>query len=207
MVAAPARVAAEAAPKPGQYRAITEAADQYQYHPSAERSRPPARNRITQSSEPVTLETNKGFADAAAAVGWTVSIVPEGTGPEDPAKALGQASTSTRMPIFVSGQTLYTMRAQIERAKAENIPVFQSDSGEPVQGREHLRAVVGQLPADRRLGEDDRGLHRDEGQQAHPRRRLVPLPDPACILRGRCQRVEGVSPTPRPRCKTPRSPT
>src|SRR6185312_8347173 len=54
--------------------------------------KPPTGKKIclSQSSEPVTLETNKGFADAAAAVGWTVSIVQEGTGPEDPAKALGQ---------------------------------------------------------------------------------------------------------------------
>ena len=32
----------------------------------------------------------------------------------------------------MSGQTLDTMRAQVDRAKAANIPVFQSDSGEPV---------------------------------------------------------------------------
>ena len=87
---------------------------------------------ITQSSEPVTLETNKGFADAAAAVGWTVSVVPEGTGPEDPGKALGQCIDQHPDAIFISGQTLSTMRTQIERAKSEKIPVFQSDSGEPV---------------------------------------------------------------------------
>ena len=87
---------------------------------------------IAQSSEPVTLETNKGFADAAAAVGWTVSVVPEGTGPEDPAKALGQCIDQHPDAIFISGQTLDTMRAQVDRAKAANIPVFQSDSGEPV---------------------------------------------------------------------------
>ena len=88
---------------------------------------------ITQSSEPVTLETNKGFADAAAAVGWTVSVVPEGTGPEDPGKALGQCIDQHPDAIFISGQTLSTMRSQIERAKSEKIPVFQSDSGEPVK--------------------------------------------------------------------------
>ena len=87
---------------------------------------------ITQSSEPVTLETNKGFNEAAAALGWTVSTVPEGTGPEDPAKALGQCIDQKPDAIFMSGQTLDTMRAQVDRAKAANIPVFQSDSGEPV---------------------------------------------------------------------------
>jgi ribose transport system substrate-binding protein len=98
------------------------------------KAKPPTGKKIaiTQSSEPVTLETNKGFADAAAAVGWTVSVVPEGTGPEDPGKALGQAIDQHPDAIFVSGQTLSTMRTQIERAKAEKIPVFQSDSGEPV---------------------------------------------------------------------------
>ena len=87
---------------------------------------------ITQSSEPVTLETNKGFNDAAATLGWTVSTVQEGTGPEDPAKALGQCIDQKPDAIFISGQTLDTMRAQVDRAKAANIPVFQSDSGEPV---------------------------------------------------------------------------
>ena len=98
------------------------------------KAKPPTGKKIaiTQSSEPVTAETNKGFADAAAAVGWTVSVVPEGTGPEDPGKALGQAIDQHPDAIFVSGQTLSTMRTQIERAKAEKIPVFQSDSGEPV---------------------------------------------------------------------------
>jgi ribose transport system substrate-binding protein len=98
------------------------------------KAKPPTGKKIaiTQSSEPVTLETNKGFADAAAAVGWTVSVVPEGTGPEDPGKALGQAIDQHPDAIFVSGQTLSTMRTQIERAKSEKIPVFQSDSGEPV---------------------------------------------------------------------------
>jgi len=96
--------------------------------------KPPTGKKIclSQSSEPVTLETNKGFADAAAAVGWTVSIVQEGTGPEDPAKALGQCIDQHPDAIFMSGQTLDTMRAQVNRAKAANIPVFQSDSGEPV---------------------------------------------------------------------------
>lgn len=87
---------------------------------------------ITQSSEPVTVETNKGFDAAAAALGWKVITVPEGTGPEDPGKALGQAIDAHPDAIFVSGQTLSTMRSQIQRAKAANIPVFQSDSGEPV---------------------------------------------------------------------------
>jgi ribose transport system substrate-binding protein len=96
--------------------------------------KPPTGKKIclSQSSEPVTLETNKGFADAAAAVGWTVSVVPEGTGPEDPGKALGQCIDQHPDAIFISGQTLSTMRSQIERAKSEKIPVFQSDSGEPV---------------------------------------------------------------------------
>jgi ribose transport system substrate-binding protein len=87
---------------------------------------------ITQSSEPVSVETNKGFDAAAAALGWKVVKVPEGTGPEDPGKALGQAIDGKPDAIFVSGQTLSTMRSQIQRAKAANIPVFQSDSGEPV---------------------------------------------------------------------------
>jgi len=59
--------------------------------------KPPTGKKIclSQSSEPVTLETNKGFADAAAAVGWTVSIVQEGTGPEDPANVFYGSQTST----------------------------------------------------------------------------------------------------------------
>ena len=104
-----------------------------QYHPTAESEaahRQEDRNHA--KLEPVTVETNKGFADAAAAVGWTVSVVPEGTGPEDPGKALGQAIDQHPDAIFISGQTLSTMRTQIERAKSEKIPVFQSDSGEPV---------------------------------------------------------------------------
>jgi ribose transport system substrate-binding protein len=88
---------------------------------------------LVQSSEPVTLETNKGFAAAAQAVGWKVNIVPEGTGPEDPAKALGQAIDQHPDAIFISGQPLSVMRSQIDRAKAQKIPVFQSDSGEPVK--------------------------------------------------------------------------
>ena len=147
----------------GQHRGVTEATDQHQYHATADEEAATGKKIcLSQSSEPVTLETNKGFADAAAAVGWTVSIVQEGTGPEDPAKALGQCIDQHPDAIFMSGQTLYDNAGPgrpSEGGEYPGVPVRQRRTCR--EGREHLRDVVGQLPADRCLGQDDRRLHRE----------------------------------------------
>jgi ribose transport system substrate-binding protein len=86
---------------------------------------------VVESSEPTSLKTDAGFKEAASALGWSVSIVPEGTGPEDPAKAFGQAIDAKPDAIFISGNPLSTMRSQVDRAKQQHIIVIQSDAGEP----------------------------------------------------------------------------
>jgi ribose transport system substrate-binding protein len=86
---------------------------------------------IVESSEPTSLKTDAGLKEAATALGWSVSVVPEGTGPEDPAKAFGQAIDAKPDAIFISGNPLSTMRSQVERAKQAHIIVMQSDAGEP----------------------------------------------------------------------------
>ncbi len=85
---------------------------------------------IVESAEPVTITTNNGFRAAAKVLGWTVKTVQEGTGPEDPAKAFGQAIDMKPDAICITGNPLSTMRAQVARAKAANITVIQSDAGE-----------------------------------------------------------------------------
>ncbi|HEU5267721.1 MAG TPA: substrate-binding domain-containing protein [Jatrophihabitans sp.] len=86
---------------------------------------------LVESAEPVTIKTNDGFRAAAKAIGWTVKTVQEGSGPEDPAKAFGQAIDMHPDAICITGNPLSTMRAQVARAKAAKIPVIQSDAGEP----------------------------------------------------------------------------
>ena len=87
---------------------------------------------VVESQEPTSLATDAGLKEAADALGWKLEVVQEGTGPEDPARALGQALDKKPDAILISGNPLSTMRAQVERAKQENVIVVQSDSGEPV---------------------------------------------------------------------------
>jgi ribose transport system substrate-binding protein len=86
---------------------------------------------VVESAEPTSLKTDAGLKEAAKVLGWNLTVVPEGTGPEDPARAFGQAIDAKPDAIFISGNPLSTMRAQVARAKAEKIVVIQSDAGEP----------------------------------------------------------------------------
>jgi ribose transport system substrate-binding protein len=87
---------------------------------------------VVESTEPTSLKTDEGLREAVEELGWTLEVVQEGTGPEDPAKAFDAAIDMSPDAILISGNPLSTMRAQVERAKQENIVVLQSDSGEPV---------------------------------------------------------------------------
>ncbi|WP_448624248.1 sugar ABC transporter substrate-binding protein [Geodermatophilus sp. URMC 64] len=87
---------------------------------------------VVESTEPTSLKTDEGLAEAIQELGWTLEVVQEGTGPEDPAKAFDAAIDMAPDAILISGNPLATMRTQVERAKAANIVVLQSDSGEPV---------------------------------------------------------------------------
>jgi ribose transport system substrate-binding protein len=96
--------------------------------------RPDAGKRIVvvESAEPTSIKTDAGLREGVEALGWTLEVVQEGTGPEDPAKAFGQALDKKPDAVVISGNPLSTMRAQVERAKAENITVIQADTGETV---------------------------------------------------------------------------
>jgi ribose transport system substrate-binding protein len=87
---------------------------------------------VVESTEPTSLKTDEGLREAVEALGWTLEVVQEGTGPEDPAKAFDQAIDMAPDAILISGNPLATLRNQVDRAKQENIVVLQSDSGEPV---------------------------------------------------------------------------
>jgi ribose transport system substrate-binding protein len=86
---------------------------------------------VVESAEPTSLKTDQGLREAVKALGWTLTVVREGTGPEDPAKALDQALDAKPDAIFISGNPLSTLRAQVARAKQEHIILIQSDAGEP----------------------------------------------------------------------------
>jgi ribose transport system substrate-binding protein len=87
---------------------------------------------VVESTEPTSLKTDEGLKEAVEELGWTLDVVQEGTGPEDPAKAFDAAIDMSPDAILISGNPLATMRAQVDRAKQANIVVVQSDSGEPV---------------------------------------------------------------------------
>ena len=100
--------------------------------PLSRRPDPGKRIVVVQSAEPTSLKTDAGLREGVEALGWTLEVVQEGTGPEDPAKAFGQALDKKPDAVVISGNPLSTMRAQVERAKAENIIVIQADTGETV---------------------------------------------------------------------------
>lgn len=87
---------------------------------------------VTENPQAVTRKTNDGLEVGAELLGWTVKREPIGTGPEDPAKALDAALDQKPDAVLASGNPASTLRAQLDRAKREGIPVLISDTGEPV---------------------------------------------------------------------------
>jgi ribose transport system substrate-binding protein len=85
---------------------------------------------VVESQEPTSLKTDAGLREGITALGWTLDVVQEGTSPEDPAKAFDQALDLRPDAILISGNPLSALRAQVERAKRENVVVLQSDSGD-----------------------------------------------------------------------------
>jgi ribose transport system substrate-binding protein len=87
---------------------------------------------VVESGEPTSLKTDAGLQEAVDELGWTLEVVQEGTGPEDPARAFDAALDMNPDAVVISGNPLSTLRTQVERAKRENIIVIQSDTDDPV---------------------------------------------------------------------------
>lgn len=86
---------------------------------------------ICSSSEAVTVKKNKSFADAAKLLGWRTQTLVQGTGPEDPGKALTQAIALKPDMILISGSSLPSLKSQLAAAKAANIPVLAETVTDP----------------------------------------------------------------------------
>ncbi|KAB2340398.1 sugar ABC transporter substrate-binding protein [Actinomadura rudentiformis] len=97
--------------------------------------RPPTGKLIAvpESPQPVTHVKNLGIVEAGKALGWRVQVIPEGTGPEDAAKAFDQALALKPDAIVFSGTPVALLRAQLERAKAQGVPVLGESITDPVQ--------------------------------------------------------------------------
>jgi len=100
--------------------------------PLSRKPDPGKRIVVVESQEPTSLKTDEGLREAVEALGWTLEVVVEGTGPEDPARAFDQAIDMAPDAIVISGNPFSVMRTQVERAKQENIVVIQSDTDDPV---------------------------------------------------------------------------
>ena len=160
----------------GQHRAVAEAANQHQYHPTAD-------------EEAAHRQENLHSRKALSRSRWR----PTRASPTRRRQSAGRSALFRRAParrtqgrrwvnaidqhpdaIFISGQTLSTMRAQIERAKAEKIPVFQSDSGEPVAQDGSIYVLsLDSFQQTGAWGKMIADYIATQGQQAHPRRRPV----------------------------------
>jgi ribose transport system substrate-binding protein len=100
--------------------------------PLSRKPDPGKRIVVVQSQEPTSLKVDEGLTEAVDLLGWTLEVVVEGTGPEDPARAFDQAIDMAPDAIVISGNPFSVMRTQVERAKQENIVVIQSDTDDPV---------------------------------------------------------------------------
>jgi ribose transport system substrate-binding protein len=89
-------------------------------------SKPPTGKRIVALETPVAVAkvTNDYRQRAADLLGWNMTRIIVGNGPEDASKAMEQALDSRPDAIFYSGYDPSVMSAQLDRARTANIPVI-----------------------------------------------------------------------------------